>query len=113
MFQEDLRTESLARRKWMRLIFVTDSRGEKMNILDYYMRLTAVDLKEVSCVRSPSHAAPAINMYIALWHSLGLSAKAKMLSNKTRRASGRTYLPYFGRYSKRTKELQHRLFGVR
>ena len=82
MCREDLCTESLACRKWMRLLFVTDSRGEKMNILDHYMHLTAVDLKEVARIRSPSHAAPAINMYIALWLSLGSSAKAKMLSNK-------------------------------
>ena len=54
-----------------------------MNILDHYMCLSAVDLKEAARTRSPSQAAAAINMYIlALWWSLGTSAKAKNLSNK-------------------------------
>ena len=45
---EYLRTESIACRKWQHLLFVTDAKGEKVNILDSYMRLSAVDLKEAS-----------------------------------------------------------------
>ena len=39
-------------------------------------------MKESRRTRSPSQAAPSVNMYIALWRSLGSSAKAKMLSHK-------------------------------
>ena len=46
------------------------------------MQLSEVEMRESRRTRTPSQAAPAMNMYIALWRSLGSSAKAKMLSHK-------------------------------
>jgi len=46
MFREDMRTDSLARRKWLCLLFVQDAKGDKVNILDNYMRISAVDTQE-------------------------------------------------------------------
>jgi len=46
MFREDMRTDSLARRKWLCLLFVQNAKGDKVNILDNYMRISAVDTQE-------------------------------------------------------------------
>ena len=82
MFREDLRTDSLASRKWLCLLFVQNAKGDKVNILDNYMRLSAVDTKDSCRTRPPSLAVLAMNLCIALCQSLGSSAKAKMLSTK-------------------------------
>ena len=82
MFREDLRTESLARRKWLKILTVKSSDGTKVQILDHYMRLSAVEMAEARRTRSSSLIAPAMNMYIAVWRSLSNSAKAKMLSHR-------------------------------
>ena len=82
MFREDHRTDLLVRWKWLCLLFLQDAKGDKVNILENYMRLSAVDMKESCRTHYPGLAAPTVNLYIALCRSLGSRAKSKMLFNK-------------------------------
>ena len=65
MFREDLRTETLTRRNWRRLIKISKNESEQ-NFLDHYILLTYEDLQGTKNERQANKTATSRNMYIAI-----------------------------------------------
>ena len=78
-FREDLRTQSIVRRKWKDLLLVDTDLSKQVNLLDEYSLLTLDDLQEHQRLRAPGQEAPACNLYLAIWNTLGTRPKAKMV----------------------------------
>ena len=91
-FREDLRTQALVRREWETILQVQDSKGTNVNILDKYMRLSYEEVDRERKGR-PANYAPARNMYLAIWNTLGAKPKQKMVSYHAKiRGDGPTLL---------------------
>ena len=82
MSRKDLRTEALTHRGWMKLLTIMLVDGSEVSTLASYMLLSTVDLKLENCTQPYDLHSPSMNVYITLWHSLGLSMKASILSHK-------------------------------
>ena len=69
-FREDLRSQAIVRCKWKSLLLVDDNTGMQLNLLDDYMKLTLLDMKEAARLRSADEKAPARNLYLSVWNTL-------------------------------------------
>ena len=77
--REDLRSQAIVRRKWKSLLLVDDDTGMELNLLDDYMKLTLDDLQEAKRLRTGDEIAPARNLYLSVWNTLGSKPKTKMV----------------------------------
>ena len=83
-FREDLRSQSIVRRGWKTLLSVQNSSGQDTNLLDGYMTLTLKDLHRAASTRKPEDVAPARNLYLAIWNTLGNKPKTKMVAQRAK-----------------------------
>ena len=78
-FRDDLRTESLVRRKWSKLLSILSDSGVVLLILDNYMTLTEREILNQRRTHSTGIQVCALNMYISLYRSLTSTLKKKSL----------------------------------
>ena len=78
-FQQDLCSQAIIHRKWKELLPVDIELGTQVNLLDEYMMLTLDNIQSVAKTRSADKIAPARNLYLSIWNTLGLKSKSTMV----------------------------------
>ena len=80
-FREDLRSQAIVRRNWKEIFLVDTELGMEVNLLDKYMMLTLTNMQDAARKRNAEDIAPARNLYLSIWNTLGAKPKSNMVSH--------------------------------